>query len=80
MNTQEIFNTVATHLLTQNARSMGTAPQMEGRGCLYRGENGRMCAVGCLIKDEFYDPILENEPVRDPDVIFAVDRMTSPVM
>lgn len=27
---------------------------MINAGCTYRGEDGMMCAIGCLIKDEFY--------------------------
>lgn len=42
---QEIFNRVATHLLTQRAKAMD-----EGR-CRYLDRQGRRCAVGCLIPD-----------------------------
>ena len=48
MNTQQIFDKVATHLLTQNARSAA-----EG-SCLYRSPSGLKCAVGCLISDSVY--------------------------
>ena len=48
MNTQEIFDKVATHLLTQNARSHS------GGSCLYRAPNGNMCAIGCLISTGTY--------------------------
>lgn len=54
---QEIFDTVAKHLLTQNARSVGS--YFETGGCRYRGPNGLKCAVGCLIPDELYDPEME---------------------
>ena len=53
MTQQQIFDKVATHLLTQGAKSM------MGDTCRYRGSNGAKCAVGCLIKDDHYDPILE---------------------
>ena len=64
MTLQEIFNKVATHLLTQKVKSFGS-----DAGCLYRGPNGTSCAVGCLIKEEHYDPEIEGEaavaiPVR----------------
>lgn len=49
MNTQEIFDKVVTHLLTQNEKSLG----YDGL-CKYRGNNGLMCAVGCLITDKDY--------------------------
>ncbi|RWB08803.1 MAG: hypothetical protein EOQ39_18680 [Mesorhizobium sp.] len=50
MTPQEIFDKVATHLLTQNAKSQ----DLLGGTCLYRGSKGLTCAVGCLISDEAY--------------------------
>ena len=47
---QELFDKIATHLLTQGARSENSLGK-----CLYRGEFGRKCAVGCLISDEEYE-------------------------
>lgn len=49
---QEIFNQVATHLLTQMKRSVD-----DFGFCAYRGSNGLKCAAGCLIADDeyFYD-------------------------
>jgi hypothetical protein len=44
---QQVFDQVATHLLTQGSRSLGN----EGR-CAYRGINGLQCAAGCLIGDD----------------------------
>jgi len=52
MNRQEIFDTVAKHLLTQKVKSKAAI-------CLYRGPNGTKCAIGALIKDEFYDIEME---------------------
>lgn len=57
MTKQEIFDKVATHLLTQNAKSMNAS------GCAYRGAEGRKCAIGCLIPDEDYTPRLEGKTV-----------------
>ena len=51
---QEIFNTVAKHLLTQNKRSEAT----DGL-CMYRSDAGLRCAIGCLIPDEKYSAALE---------------------
>lgn len=31
--------------------------------CAYRSLDGKMCAVGCLISDEYYDPRIEGEVV-----------------
>lgn len=70
MTPQEIFNISATHLLTQNARSRGSYPARDSKtheiisgalieGCMYRGENGRKCAIGPLIPDDKYDERME---------------------
>ena len=51
-----LFKTVAKHLLTQNKQSCGDGSKcspLKGQ-CLYKGPNSLSCAVGCLIKDEFY--------------------------
>jgi hypothetical protein len=61
---QEIFDTVAKHLLTQMARSVAFVP---GGGfsaepveqCRYRGDNGLKCAAGILIPDALYRPVME---------------------
>ena len=50
---QSTFDTVARHLLAQNAVSRYV------NGCAYRGAHGRKCAVGCLISDEEYDSRME---------------------
>ena len=54
---QAVFDKVVKHLLTQNRRSKGK------RGCAYRGKDGAMCAVGCLISDKAYDPEIEGHSV-----------------
>lgn len=64
MNHQEIFNKVAEHLLTQNAKAM------LGEECVYRSEDGCRCAIGCLIPDELYRPEFEGKNV---DGLCAVD-------
>lgn len=48
---QEVFDQVATHLLTQNKRSYNE----ELATCAYRSPDGLKCAAGCLIADEEYD-------------------------
>ena len=59
----DVFNKVSEHLLTQNERSLDTFGD-----CLYRSAEGLACAVGCLIKDEFYSEDLEH--------IYAVNSYT----
>lgn len=58
MTAQEIFDKVATHLVTQKVASF-----QPYRGCLYRGPNGTSCAVGCLIPDSAYSPDFESLPL-----------------
>ena len=72
MNKQETFDKVAKHLLTQNAKSVN------GGRCSYRGAEGRMCAVGCLIDDEHYSPALEGCHVWFPDVRTALSKSGVP--
>ena len=54
MTQQEIFDTVLAHLRKQGKASMSGADS-----CRYRGPDGTACAVGCLIPDELYDPLIE---------------------
>ncbi len=58
MTLQEIFDKVRTHLLTQGEQCAF------GGNCKYRGDNGKMCAVGCLIPDALYNPEIEDVGVR----------------
>jgi hypothetical protein len=53
MNAQEVFDTVARHLLTQNKTSA------IGPDCMYR-LGSLKCAAGCLIPDEAYDESFED--------------------
>ena len=55
MTQQEIFDTVLAHL-----RKQGKASVSDMNLCQYRGPDGTSCAVGCLIPDELYDPLIEN--------------------
>lgn len=62
MTQQEIFNQVAHHLLKQNQKS-----EARDRRCVYR--NGElMCAVGALIKEECYDPVIDSPDEDDTSV------------
>jgi hypothetical protein len=67
MNQQEIFDKVATHLITQGVQALTTAdvgisPTIV---CAYRGDNGTMCAAGCLIPDKEYKSWFEATPWGD---------------
>ena len=60
MTKQEIFDKVAVHLISQGCKSMlPDSPAV----CAYRGPEGRTCAVGCLIPDEYYSKSMENRDV-----------------
>lgn len=73
MDKQQVFDKVAKHLLTQNAKSM--APYDGGyTDCAYRGRGGLMCAVGCLIADEHYSSDLEGAIASAGSVRAAVER------
>ncbi len=60
MTPQEIFDKVSVHLLTQGKRALSP----KGR-CMYRGEEGTMCAVGCLLDDTTYQPSFEGKGVNE---------------
>ena len=60
---QEIFNTVAAHLLTQGEKAI------LGDECLYRTPDGLQCALGCLIADADYRDTLEGLGPPDLDDI-----------
>ena len=59
-----LFNKIKNHLLTQNRKSADAFG-----GCMYRDWDGNKCAVGCLIKDEFYSENLEGEYVDNAYVL-----------
>lgn len=68
MDTQELYQKVADHLL-----SMKEPSKMDG-DCAYRGDNGSMCAVGCLIKDEHYNKDLEGSILYKDQAKLAVEK------
>lgn len=59
MTNQEIFNKVYTHLYKQAQPALRHSDFIDGPACAYRGEDGAMCAVGCLIPDDVYTPEIE---------------------
>ena len=67
MNKQEVFDKIVNHMLTQNAKAL----DVKGI-CMYRGEEGRMCAVGCLITDEAYSPDIEKNAADSEEVLQAL--------
>lgn len=67
MNMQEVYTKVRTHLLTQGQQSRS------GFNCLYRTMDGKSCAVGCLIADEFYRVAFEGNDVGDDRILHALE-------
>lgn len=65
MKTQEVFDKVAVHLLTQGEPSL----DKEGGNCAYR-TGSLSCAVGCLIPEELYNQQIEGVIMSDviPDM------------
>lgn len=59
MDAQEIFDTVCEHLAKQGRRAINADD-----GCKYRINDGRMCAVGCLLRDSEYYQDMEGRNVR----------------
>lgn len=56
---QQVFDTVAKHLLTQMQQSRITFDD-GAISCRYRGPNGLKCAAGVLIGDDEYRENMEN--------------------
>ena len=56
MSYQDIYQKSRAHLLTQKKKSADFF-------CRYRTTDGLMCAVGCFIPDELYDPGIEGRTV-----------------
>lgn len=56
MNKQEMFDTAVLGILNQGGISIS-----EDGICLYRNPNGRKCAAGFLIPDEYYYPDMEKK-------------------
>lgn len=55
---REVFDKVKAHLLQQGCRSVKYIDSLR-EICRYRAPDGKMCAIGCLIKDEYYSEDLE---------------------
>ena len=61
LSQREMFDTVKTHLLKQNAKAQ--VPSLIGGQstltCVYRAPNGLKCAVGAVISDDVYLPEMD---------------------
>lgn len=54
LSAQEVFDYVAKHLLTQGKKS-----ESPDGTCMYRNQEGLMCAAGCLMSDLEYRKEME---------------------
>lgn len=80
MSPQETFDTVASHLLTQNRKSTSFVTRSARIMCAYRGDEGCKCAAGVLIPDNKYDPYMEGGnvvPATRADMTEASQLVTS---
>lgn len=68
LTNQQIFDKAVTALLKQNQRSGDPGSYA---GCQYRGPNGLKCAVGHLIDDACYQPLMEGRSIPSPKALAA---------
>ncbi len=78
MNSQEVFNKVATHLLKQNSRCTDgqetVCEYKDGKvPCRYKNAKGENCAIGVLIKDSVYSTELEDKGCLNRVVVKALE-------
>jgi len=71
---QQVLDQVVAHLRKQGARSMIFDPSEQVSGCMYRGQGGMKCAVGCLIDDKWYSLDLEGKLATDKAVKEALEK------
>ena len=64
MNRQQILDTVVAHLLKQGRKAIEYSKLAGGRVCQYRTKDGKKCAIGCLIPDEYYHEAMEGVGVQ----------------
>ena len=57
---QYLYSRVRRHLLTQGKQARAVIARFDSDNeCVYRSPDGLMCAVGCLIPPDKYDPSFE---------------------
>lgn len=69
MNLHEINKVIRDHLIKQRSQAVLGAAE----ACAYRSDDGKMCAVGCLIDENHYSEYFEENSVTDrADLVEAV--------
>lgn len=84
-NDHQAYLVISNHLLTQNDRALGDdSDTCSYRGMtesIYDDDGyaidlgyptGLSCAVGCLIKDAYYDPYIEGNGVQNDKVLYTL--------
>lgn len=66
MNKQEVFTKVKNHLLKQGEKAVVGKDNIN---CKYRTKDGLKCAIGCLIPDKNYNPIIEGDNIYSSAVV-----------
>jgi hypothetical protein len=75
MNRQEVFDTVSRHLIEQGCKSVSIDDMEIGSySCMYRGEQGTKCAIGALIKDEYYCSTFEGGTLSEELIVEAIEK------
>lgn len=64
MKLQQIIDKSGNYLLKQGTQSV----LEDGYTCAYRGQDGLMCAVGCLINEDAYNWSLEGTSILELSV------------
>jgi hypothetical protein len=72
MDQSAIAQRVIDHLFKQGRPAANYISDGDKTCCMYRMPDGRSCAVGCLIDDNFYTPAFENLTVQRREVQNAV--------
>ena len=68
-DTELIQNTVEYYAEDWDRRSLADGI------CMYRGRGGKKCAIGRLIPDEMYDPIMEGESIEGKHVLLVLEDL-----
>jgi hypothetical protein len=77
MTDQEIFDKVALHLLEYGRLGIRSE---DGSGCVYKTDTGLSCAVGCLIPDDLYDPLVEGMSISHFDDMINIGGETGAIL
>lgn len=80
LTNEEISKKIRDHLTQQKAQSLRYGGGLTTE-CAYRGIDGKMCAVGVLLADEDYNPVMESCGIgrcdSDPRWVLLRDALTA---